>query len=94
MGSALSTVWKRGQIGIVDALHLLDGKGETVRDFCDVVDLVQTKGAALSRFQIFVEHLIAADAELPDLLRHGREILRGINPDGPLKRRIARLSTI
>jgi hypothetical protein len=46
-----------------------------------VVDFVERKFPALSGLQVFVEHLVAADVEIPFRLRHGLEKLRLVYRD-------------
>jgi hypothetical protein len=66
----LSPVGKSGPVCLVDSRHLLNGEGEDVDDVFDILDFVERERAALAAFQIFVDHLIAADMKIPNNGRH------------------------
>ena len=82
-------VGKGGEVGFVDLGHLVDGEGERVGDFGHVIDLVERELPALARFQVLVEHLIAADVEFPDRLRNALEALSAADSDGLIRVGIA-----
>jgi len=84
-----SPIGKRRFVGGVDLRHLVDGEGKAVGDGGDVIDFVQRKIPPLARFQVFVEHLISADVEVPHGLRHGLEKLRLVDPNRLLVWRVA-----
>ena len=69
-------------VGGVDGLHLGDGERENGDDLFDGGDFVQGEGAALAAFQVFFDDLVAADVEIPDGFRDGREGLGGVDVDG------------
>ena len=54
-----------------------------------MIDFVKRERAALARFQIFVEHPIAADVEIPHGMRHWLENLRLVDRDRLFLGRIA-----
>ena len=55
----------------------------------DMTDLVQRERPALAGFQILVEYLVAANVELPDGFGHRFEVLRLVDVDRVLIRRVA-----
>lgn len=63
-------VGKSRHIRRIDFAHLLNGEGEASGDGGNMIDFVQRQFPALARFQIFADHLIAADVELPHVQRH------------------------
>ena len=77
----LSPIRKRLFVGGVDLCHLIDGEGERVGHGGHVIDLVERKLPALAGLQVFVEHLVATDVEIPHRLRHRLERLRLVNRD-------------
>jgi len=66
---------KRPGIRVVPR-HLVYGEGEAVGDGGHMIYFVELEHPALARLQIFVEHPMAADVEIPHGLRHRRENLR------------------
>jgi hypothetical protein len=67
----LSPVGKSLCISRVNRRHLVNGDGKRVADARHMVDLVQGQRAPLARFQIFVDHLIAADVKIPRAQHQG-----------------------
>src|SRR5271170_7686699 len=68
-------------VGGLDLRHLVDREAEAVGDGGDVVDFVERKLPALAGLQVFVDHLVSADVEIPHRLRHGLEKLRLVDRD-------------
>ena len=85
----LSLVGKSLTVRLVDCGHLFDRKSEAIDDSADVIDLIECEGPSLPGLQILVEHLIAADPEVPHILGHRLEELCLVNPDCLFLGRIA-----
>ena len=66
-----------------------DGEGQTVGNGTDMVAFVEAEGTALPGFQIFVDHLIAANVEVPYFRWHGGKVAGLVDVDGLLLRGIA-----
>ena len=77
--SAIVSRSKGLSIGFVDLRHLLHGGGKDIDDILYVLDFVERKRSALPALKIFVDDLIAANVEIPNIGRHRREALYGIN---------------
>lgn len=76
-------------IGVINFHYLGNGKHQTIGNGAHMVDFIEAERAVLAGFQIFVDHLIAADMEIPHLRRHGRKVTGLVDVNGLLFRRIA-----
>ena len=56
-------------VGVINFRHLRDGEGQAVGNGADVVDFIETEGAIFPGFQVFVDHLIAAEVPTSNLVQ-------------------------
>lgn len=57
----------------LNALHLVDGETQGINNILDIFDFIEGQRPTLAGFEVFVEHLVAAEVKFPHVLRHGGE---------------------
>ena len=66
---------------LINIIHDLDGFAQDGNDVLIMNEVVKTEFASFAVFEPFLTDLIAADVEVPNVVRDISEILLVVNPD-------------